>query len=150
MNFISTAFGRNLHRVTTTIVLGVVGSVLAAVGILGQFTEFLIVLSVAFPPIAGIMIAEYYFVCRWRGDLDATRDAGTLPETAPRIVPATIAVWVISALVGYFVTWGIPSLLSLFLSMALYTIAGKLGLVRGLGVAQTRQSTASETSSVDA
>ncbi|MBN7793536.1 purine-cytosine permease family protein [Microbacterium esteraromaticum] len=150
VNFISTAFGRNLHRVTTTIVLGVVGSVLAAVGILGQFTDFLIVLSVAFPPIAGIMIAEYYFVRRWRGDLDDTRDAGTLPETAPRIVPATIAVWVLSALVGYFVTWGIPSLLSLFLSMVLYTVVGKLGLVRGVGVAQTRQSVASETSSVDA
>jgi len=45
VNFISTAFGRDLHRVTTTIVLGVVGSVLAAVGILGHFTEFLIVLG---------------------------------------------------------------------------------------------------------
>jgi cytosine permease len=139
VNFISTAFGKNLHRVTTTIVLGIVGSVLAAVGILGQFTEFLIVLSVAFPPIAGIMVAEYYIVRRWRPELDATREAGTLPATAPRIVPATIIVWLVSALVGYFVTWGIPSLLSLFLSMALYIVAGKLGWVRGVGVATTRQ-----------
>ncbi len=107
VNFISTAFGKNLHRVTTTIVLGVVGSVLAAVGILGQFTEFLVVLSVAFPPIAGIMVAEYYVVRRWRPELDATRAAGTLPATAPRIVPATIVVWLVSSLVGYFVTWGI-------------------------------------------
>jgi cytosine permease len=37
------------------------------------------------------------------------------------------------------VTWGIPSLLSLFLSMALYIVAGKLGWVRGVGVATTRQ-----------
>ncbi|ALX66358.1 purine-cytosine permease family protein [Microbacterium sp. XT11] len=144
VNFISTAFGKNLHRVTTTIVLGVVGSVLAAVGILGQFTEFLTVLSVAFPPIAGIMVAEYYVVRRWRGELDATRDEGTLPATAPRIVPATIVVWLVSSLVGYFVTWGIPSLLSLFLSMVLYIVVGKLGWVRGVGVATTRQRTPEE------
>ena len=142
VNFISTAFGKNLNRVTTTIVLGIVGSVLAAVGILGQFTQFLIVLSVAFPPIAGIMVAEYYFVRRWRKDLDDTRDEGTLPATAPRIVPATLIIWLISSLVGYFVTWGIPSLLSLFLSMVLYVIAGKLGWVRGVGIAKTNQVTA--------
>src|SRR6478735_8755674 len=89
VNFISTAFGKNLHRVTTTIVLGVVGSVLAAAGILSQFTEFLIILGVAFPPIAGIMVAEYFLVRRWRGELDASRAEGRLPLTAPRIVPVT-------------------------------------------------------------
>lgn len=139
VNFISTTFGKNLHRVTTTIVLGVVGSVLAAAGILGQFTQFLIVLSVAFPPIAGIMVAEYFVVRRWRGELDESREQGVLPAAAPRIVPATIVIWLISSLVGYFVTWGIPSLISLFLSMVLYIAAGKLGLVRGIGSVPTRQ-----------
>ena len=138
VNFVSTAFRRDLHRVTTTIVLGVVGSVLAAAGILGHFTDFLIVLGVAFPPIAGIMIAEYFIVKQWRADLDETRALGTLPATAPRLVPATLVVWVISAAVGYFATWGIPSITSLVLSVALYVLAGKLGLVRGVGVATTR------------
>ncbi|MDR2320157.1 MAG: cytosine permease [Microbacterium sp.] len=144
VNFVSTTFGKNLHRVTTTIVLGVVGSVLAAAGILGQFTQFLIVLSVAFPPIAGIMVAEYFVVRRWRGELDASREEGVLPASAPRIVPATIVVWLVSSLVGYFVTWGIPSLISLFLSMVLYIAAGKLGLVRGVGAVPTRQADPAE------
>jgi cytosine permease len=139
VNFISTAFNRNLHRVTTTIVLGVVGSVLAAVGILGQFTEFLVILGVAFPPIAGIMVAEYFIVRRWRGELDSTRESGRLPATAPRIVPATLIIWLVSALVGYFVTWGIPPVLSLIVSMVLYVIAGKLGWVRPVGTARTIQ-----------
>ncbi|MFF2276044.1 purine-cytosine permease family protein [Agromyces sp. NPDC058126] len=139
VNFISTAFNKNLHRVTTTIVLGVVGSVLAAVGILGQFTEFLIILGVAFPPIAGIMVAEYFVVKRWRGELDETRESGRLPSTAPRIVPATIVIWLVSALVGYFVTWGIPPVLSLIVSMVLYIIAGRLGWVKGIGTARTQQ-----------
>lgn len=140
VNFISTAFGKNLHRVTTTIVLGVVGSVLAAAGILSQFTEFLIILGVAFPPIAGIMVAEYFLVRRWRGELDASRAEGRLPLTAPRIVPVTLVIWLVSALVGYFVTWGIPAISSLVLSIVLYTIAGKLGWVRGIGQATTAQS----------
>ncbi len=138
VNFVSTAFRRDLHRVTTTIVLGVVGSVLAAAGILGHFTDFLIVLGVAFPPIAGIMVAEYFIVKQWRGELDATRALGTLPATAPRLVPATLVVWAVSAAVGYFATWGIPSITSLLLSVVLYAIAGRLGLVRTVGVAHTR------------
>jgi cytosine permease len=139
VNFISTAFNRNLHRVTTTIVLGVVGSILAAAGILGQFTGFLTILGVAFPPIAGIMVAEYFIVRRWRAELDSTRESGRLPATAPRIVPATLVIWLVSALVGYFVTWGIPPVLSLVVSMVLYVVAGKLGWVRPVGSARTIQ-----------
>ena len=138
VNFISTAFRRDLHRVSTTIVLGIVGSVLAAAGILGHFTDFLIVLGVVFPPIAGIMIAEYFFVKQWRGELDATRDVGTLPATAPRVVPATLVIWAIAALVGHFVTWGIPSITSLVVSFVLYLLAGRAGLIKGVGVATTR------------
>ncbi|MFF7684060.1 purine-cytosine permease family protein [Microbacterium sp. NPDC007973] len=148
VNFISTAFGKNLHRVTTTIVLGVVGSVLAAAGILSQFTEFLIILGVAFPPIAGIMVAEYFLVRRWRGELDASRAEGRLPLTAPRIVPVTLVIWLVSALVGYFVTWGIPAISSLVLSIVLYTVAGKLGWVRGIGQATTAQSPVANTAPV--
>ncbi|GEB46418.1 cytosine permease [Microbacterium testaceum] len=139
VNFISTAFGKNLHRVSTTIVLGVVGSILAAAGILSQFTGFLIILGVVFPPIAGIMVAEYFIVRRWRGELDASRAEGRLPATAPRLVPVTLVVWLVSALVGYFVTWGIPAISSLVLSIVLYTVAGKLGWVRGVGEATTAQ-----------
>ncbi|MBU4215271.1 MAG: cytosine permease [Actinobacteria bacterium] len=139
MNFVQTTFGRSLHRFSTTVVLGVVGSVLAAAGILGHFTQFLIILSVAFPPIAGIMVTEYFVVKKWRGDLEATRDGGTLPVTAPRIVPATLVIWLICGLVGHYVTWGIPAITSLVLSMVLYAAAGKLGLVTGVGSSLTHQ-----------
>jgi cytosine permease len=53
-------------------------------------------------------------------------------------VPATLAIWAVSAAVGYFATWGIPSITSLVLSVVLYVGAGKLGLVRGVGTATTR------------
>lgn len=137
VNFVSTTFNRSLSRVWTTIVIGVIGSVLAAAGILGRFVDFLIILSAAFPPIAGIMIAEYFFVRKFRPLLDETREHGLLPAVAPRIVPATLVIWLISALVGYYFTWGIPSITAVILSMVLYTAAGKLDLVQGVGEART-------------
>lgn len=137
VNFVSTAFNRRLPHLATTIVIGVVGTLLAAFGILQGFIPFLTVLAAAFPPIAGILLAEYFVVRRFRPALDATREAGTLPATAPRIVPATLVVWLLSSLVGYFVTWGIPSITALVLSFVLYVVAGKLGLVRGIGEVAT-------------
>jgi cytosine permease len=76
-------------------------------------------------------------VKKWRKDLDDSREKGVLPATAPRFVPATILVWLASSVFGYFVTWGIPSVNSLLLSMVLYIIVGKLGLVRGVGESRT-------------
>lgn len=136
VNFVGTVFGRRLNRGVATAVIGVIGSLLAAAGILDKFTEFLTVLGVAFPPIAGIMVAEYFVVRRWRPELDAAREAGRLPENAPMWVPATLVIWVAAALVGQYVTVGLPSINSLVVAFVLYVVAGKLGLVRGVGAAR--------------
>jgi cytosine permease len=137
VNFVGTVFGKHVNRAMATLVLGVVGSVLAAGGILDSFIGFLTVLGVAFPPIAGIMVAEYFVVKQWRPELERSRAAGTVPETAPTWVPATLVIWVVAALIGYFVTWGLPSINSLVAAFVLYVVAGKLGLVRGVGVSRT-------------
>lgn len=137
VTFVSTVIGKGVHRVWTTIIIGVVGSILATVGILGQFVGFLSTLGVVFPPIAGIFIAEYFIVKKWRGQLDATREKGTMPESSPTWVPATLVIWLIAALVGEFVTIGLPSLNSLLVSFVLYWLASKIGLLRGYGVSST-------------
>lgn len=137
VNFVGTVLGKRVNRALVTLALGVVGSLLAAGGILDSFIGFLTLLGVAFPPIAGIMIAEYFVVKKWRPELDASRAAGTLPETAPTWVPATLVIWVAAALIGQFVTWGLPSINSLVAAFALYVVAGKLNLVRGVGVSRT-------------
>ncbi|NED92618.1 cytosine permease, partial [Streptomyces sp. SID11233] len=74
------------------------------------FTGFLNLLGVLFPPIAGIMITEYFVARVWRRDLDDSRAAGTLPERAPVWVPASLVVWLIAALIGEYVDWGLPSI----------------------------------------
>ena len=134
VNTLSTLFGLRINRVVATIAIGVVGTVLSAMGILDRFADFLTVLGVALPPIAGIMVAEYFLVRRWRPALDEARAAGRLPETEPGWVPATLVIWVGSAVFGWWteqVQFGIPSLNSLLVAGVLYLIAGQLGLVRG-------------------
>jgi cytosine permease len=139
VNFAGTVFGKQVNRVVVTAGVGIVGSVLAAGGILSKFTDFLIVLGVAFPPIAGIMVAEYFVVRQWRPQLEASRAAGTVPASAPTWVPATLVIWLIAGLIGKYVDWGLPSINSLVVGFGLYAVAGKLGLVRGVGESLTEQ-----------
>lgn len=140
VNFVGTVFGRHVNRAVVTLVVGVVGSVLAAAGILTKFMDFLIILGVAFPPIAGIMVAEYFVVKRWRPDLEASRASGAVPATAPMWVPATLAIWLVAALIGHYWTWGLPSINSVVIAFVVYVVLGKAGLIRGVGLHHTKGS----------
>jgi cytosine permease len=111
--------------------MGAAGSVLSAVGIINRFVSFLTVIGVVVPPVAGIMIADYFVVTTWRGRLEASRRRGELPDQPPRWVPACLLVWVISAAAGYWVHIGIPAMNSVLLAFLLYAAAGKLGLTQG-------------------
>ncbi len=132
VNTLSTVFGLRVNRVVVTIAIGVVGTVLSAAGILDRFADFLTVLGVAMPPIAGIMVAEYFLVRRWRPALDEARAEGGLPDTEPSWVPATLVIWIGSAVLGWWteqVQFGIPALNSLILAGVAYYVVGRLGLV---------------------
>jgi len=140
VNFVGTVFGRHVNRAVVTLVIGVVGSVLAAAGILTRFMDFLIILGVAFPPIAGIMVAEYFVVKKWRPELEASRTSGAVPATAPMWVPATLVIWLVAALIGHYWTWGLPSINSLVIAFGAYVVLGKAGLIRGVGLHRTKDS----------
>ncbi|NUR92458.1 MAG: cytosine permease [Nonomuraea sp.] len=139
VTFIGVLTGRRPGRVAITAVVGVAGTLLAAFGILDLFTDFLVLLGVVFPPIAGIMIAEYLVVRRWHGELAATRDSGAPPPSAPLWVPATLGVWLGATLVGQFVTAGLGSVNALVTAFVLYAVLGKAGLVRGVGSSRTEE-----------
>ncbi|MEO3869794.1 cytosine permease [Nonomuraea sp. B12E4] len=126
-NALHTAFGARTGRAAVTVVLGVVGTALAALGIADHLVDFLVLLGVAIPPIAGIMVAEYYVVRTWSPLLAESRASGTLPATAPGWVPAALVIWLASAAIGNYLTWGIPALNALVAAFVLYVVAGKLG-----------------------
>jgi cytosine permease len=133
VNFVDQVFHRHLNRALVTLAVGVLGTALSAAGILDHFIDFLTTLGVAVPPIAGIMVAEYWLVKSWRPELDATRATGTLPSSAPQWVPGALAVWVAAFLIGKYVDWGIPSLNSLLFAFVAYVAIARLGLVRPAG-----------------
>jgi cytosine permease len=130
VNFADQVFHRRLNRAAVTIGVGAFGTLLSAAGILDHFVDFLVTLGVAVPPIAGIMVAEYWIVRSYRDELAATRASGTLPAHAPAWVPAALVVWVAAFLIGKYVEWGIPSLNALLFALAAYAAIGKLGLLR--------------------
>jgi cytosine permease len=128
VNFFDAVFAMRIGRAQMTVIVGCAGSFLAAAGIVHQFSHFLVLLGVVFPPVTGIMIAEYYVVRRWRNEIISTRPR--VPRSAPSWVPATVVIWPVSAIAGELLPFGQSSLNSLVLAFVLYVSAGRLDLLR--------------------
>jgi cytosine permease len=118
-NFLDSAFGKRIHRALLTVIVGVIGTLLSALGILTHFIGFLTILGVAFPPVAAIMVVDYFILRTHREALAATRGTG-LPGWCPNWNLAGWLAWIASAVVGYYVQWGIASVNSLVVAGVLY------------------------------
>lgn len=140
VNAIETVTGIRLNRAMVAGAVGVMGSVLAAFGILKHFEDFLVLLSVVFMPVIGIMVAEYFVVRTMVRPLSEARKAadGGFPATYPTWVPATLAIWLVSSVIGHLTAdWGPGVVNGLIASFVLYAVCGKLGLTRPVGVTRT-------------
>eukprot|EP00438_Fugacium_kawagutii_P033687 Skav203318 [mRNA] locus=scaffold1007:176842:180555:- [translate_table: standard] len=129
------ACGCRIPRPFATIVCGIIGTVCGSMGILKRFINFLELLAVAFPPIAGIMCCEYFLVKAFRAKLEdpfraETRSLEVLPESAPAVVPLSLFAWLVASLLGYFVHQGMPYLYSFFGAAAIYAGGTCVGLQR--------------------
>jgi cytosine permease len=122
-----------VDRAIITIVVGVLGTVLSAAGILEQFVPFLTALGVVVPPIAGIMVVDYYLLRRHREELWESARSTVLPARQEQFNPVTLVAWAAAAIVGYAVHWGIPALNSLICAAVLYYVGMKV-----LALAQRR------------
>jgi cytosine permease len=122
VNTVEALFSRRLDRTTATLLLGGLGSVLSAIGILDHFTTFLTWIGVVTPPVAGVVIAEYFVVRRWRAELDASRAVGELPATSPTWVPAGLVCWVGGTAVGIWAPFGIATINSVVAAFVLYAV----------------------------
>lgn len=131
--FFETTVGVQIPRPMVTLVCGVLGSALGAAGILSHLERYLGLLSVIFPPIAGIMLCEYHIVQHFSKELAGSIQLGGLPTDSPTWVPATLAVWLASLLLGFLIDAFIPSLETFFLAALLYALAAAGGALRGVG-----------------
>lgn len=128
VNFFDAVFAVRISRAQVTVMVGCAGSFLAAAGIVSQFSHFLVLLGVVFPPVTGVMIAEYYVVRRWRKEIISTRPR--VPRSAPSWVPATVVIWPVAAGIGELLPFGQSSVNSLVLAFVLYVSAGRFDLLR--------------------
>ncbi|MEQ1974858.1 cytosine permease [Xenorhabdus sp. SGI240] len=112
--------GKKLRYPPTTVVIGILGTLLSILGILERFVDFLTVLGVVFPPIIGIMLVDYYILRSHRKILDKSREQGALPPETPTIGWAAIIASVIGSVVGLEAEWGVPAINSLLLASLAY------------------------------
>lgn len=117
---------RKVSRKHTTLVVGGLGVLFSALGILDHFIGFLTLLSVCIPPVASIMIVDYFILRRQRLLLDESREKGVLPSVTERWNPVGVVAWIGGALAGQFLTFGIASLNSLIVAGILYYVGGIL------------------------
>jgi len=113
------------RRRLATLLAGSAGAVLAGVGILDNFMGFLMVLTVTIPPIAGVLVGDYWLArsfvrdghraFRWQGLLAwSSGVAVMLLATHPLknvmgIVVAALAYWAFTALSGNRTPGALPS-----------------------------------------
>ncbi|MFT2017758.1 purine-cytosine permease family protein [Streptomyces sp. 796.1] len=130
VNSLDVLFGRRVSRRAVTVVIGAGGTALSAVGIVDDFTDFLETIGVLAPPVAGVIIAEYFLVRRFRAELDRARASGTLPAGGADWMPLSLVCWASGALVGEYVDAGIPAINSVVTALVLYAVVGKLVAAR--------------------
>ena len=78
-----------------TLVSGVIGTLLALAGIMDHFVEFLILLGIIVPPIAGVYLADYFL-------LRETRIAIVQHDPVPEFRWDAMAAWGLGCAVGFF------------------------------------------------
>lgn len=122
--------GKKWNYFKLTLCIGLFGTVLSMLGILNRFVDFLSLLGVVFPPIAGVMLVDYYLLKSCRKLLDETREQGLLPDDSltPLIGWSAIAACIIGAAIGLLFKVGIPSLNSIVAASAIYWLLAKIKL----------------------
>ncbi|WP_334472311.1 purine-cytosine permease family protein [Arsenophonus sp. PmNCSU2021_1] len=124
LGFLETLSNRKFNYAAITVSLGLFGTLLASLGILEHLVSFLLLLGVIFPPIAGVMLVDYYILKTSRKILDETREKGLLPDDSatPLIGWSAIFACIVGTLVGVFFTFGIPSLNSILAAGVAYWV----------------------------
>ncbi|GAA2509876.1 cytosine permease [Pilimelia columellifera] len=130
VNSIHVLTGRRVGRVPVTVALGALGTLLSALGIVHGFAGFLTAIGMLAPPVAGIIIAEYFVVRTYRPALDAARLAGTLPSDPPDWAPRALISWAAgsaAAVAGL----GSAAITSVVIAFAVHAILGRMSVARG-------------------
>nr|WP_235661294.1 cytosine permease [Candidatus Hamiltonella defensa] len=128
LGFLEAITNKRFNYAGITIFLGLFGTLLSSLGILEHLTSFLLMLGVIFPPIAGIILIDYYILQTNRQSLDETREKGLLPDdsSTPLIGWSAIMACILGTIVGIVFKIGIPSLNSILVTGMAYWLLMKI------------------------
>ncbi len=104
-----------LPKKKIVIIAGVIATILGAFGLVNYLTNWLLFLGTGIPPVAGIMIADYYILNK--GKYNFGKGAAYKKIS----VEAFIA-WFLAVIVGFGLKWGISCINSLVVGFAAYYI----------------------------
>ncbi|MGF7058393.1 cytosine permease [Brassicibacter mesophilus] len=98
-------------RSMATAIAGFLGTILAVAGIINYFTNFLMVLTAALPPVAGVMIADYWIVKK--GDPRSFKETKGMNMVG-------ICSWLVGSIVAIVFKFGIQPINGIIVSMIVY------------------------------
>ena len=125
-NFIEVIFHRRINRAILTVALGVLGITLSILGILDRIVGFLLTLGIAVPPIAGVLIVDYFVLRRDRKALEDTRETLSLPRFCETLNPVALLAWLSGFFAGEFIHAGVASFNSVLVGGGVYFVVMKL------------------------
>lgn len=104
--------------------IGVLGTILAVIGVTRYFVDFLLFLGISIPPVAGIYIADYFFVHRRNYRVAAL---ATQPKIAYPAFIAWVSATTVACLTTYdiFVLTSIPACDAMIVAFAVYMFGNR-------------------------
>ncbi|UXA18194.1 cytosine permease [Mycobacterium sp. SMC-4] len=121
--------GSRLRFLPTVLVLGVISIIGATwLGLLGQFTDFLVMIGAFFVPVFAIMIVDYYILKRAAYTADILRDGPGRYWYLAGVNWIAVAAWAVGAVMSYVWAYVWPSPIgatipAFFLTFVLYLVA---------------------------
>lgn len=109
------------------IVAGILATVVGALGLADYFVTWLSILGVAIPPVAGVIICDYYFL------------SGQSYEFGPGTKYSKVNIWAfvsifVGAIIGFTWSFGIASINSLVIGVVLYYVLMKVWGTKKIGI----------------
>ncbi|MEA4853087.1 MAG: cytosine permease [Christensenella sp.] len=97
------------------LIMGIAGTIIGAFGIGYMLAGWLTFLGTAIPPVGGILIADFYIVRKRNYPFGKQARYGLLS------IPAIVS-WIVAAICGFAITWGIACINSLVIGLVLYIV----------------------------
>ena len=108
-------------RQLMTAVSGLIGIVMAATGLLDNLVTFLSIISAFIPPIAGVLIAYYWIICKGKKENFEIKEGFDVPGIAAFLIGAAVAYYTGSVKIFF-----IGPINGIVVAMAVYLLLVKL------------------------